>query len=140
MRRFHHKKNLCNFSMVKVQLSHFTFSGYCGLSLYRHISNVQRYLDSLEGVRAKNVEATLLFDSIDKGKMEQILQAHHHHHVTPPARISLTLSRHPSLSCIAPGRSSRLHLVSALSCCIQVLACRPAFARPCEGVHWSILL
>ena len=41
--------------------------------------------------------------------------AHHHHHVTPPARISLTLSRHPSLSSIAPGRSSRLHPVSARS-------------------------
>ena len=31
---------------------------------------------------------------------------HYHHHVAPSARISLTLSRHPSLSSIASGRSS----------------------------------
>ena len=41
---------------------------------------------------------------------------HHHHHVTPLARISLTLSRHPSLSFIASDRSSGLHPVSAQSC------------------------
>ena len=39
----------------------------------------------------------------------------------------------PSLSSIAPGRSSRLYPVSALSCCIYILAGRPAFARPCKG-------
>ena len=43
---------------------------------------------------------------------------HHHHHVTLPARISLTLSRHPSLSSIAPGRFSRLYPLSKQSCCI----------------------
>ena len=37
----------------------------------------------------------------------------HHHHVGLPARISLTLSRHSSLSSIAPGTSPRLHAVSA---------------------------
>ena len=42
----------------------------------------------------------------------------HHHHVAPPARISPTLSRHSSLWSIALGRSSRLHPVSAQSCCI----------------------
>ena len=42
---------------------------------------------------------------------------HHHHHVAPLARISKTLSRYPSLSIIASGRSSRLHSVSAQSCC-----------------------
>ena len=40
---------------------------------------------------------------------------HHHHHVIPPALISLTLSRHFSLSFIASGRSSGLHLVSSQS-------------------------
>ena len=49
------------------------------------------------------------------------------------------LSRHPSLSSIIPGRSWRLHPVSAQSSCIQVLAGHPAFARPCEGVHRSML-
>ena len=40
---------------------------------------------------------------------------HHHHHVVPPAWISLTLSRHFSLSFIAFGRSSGLHPVSSHS-------------------------
>ena len=43
---------------------------------------------------------------------------HHHHHVVPPARISLILSRHFSLSFIASGRSSGLHPVSSHSCCM----------------------
>ena len=42
----------------------------------------------------------------------------YHHHVAPPARISLTLSRHFSLSFIASGRSSGLHPVSSHSCCM----------------------
>ena len=41
---------------------------------------------------------------------------HHHHHVALVARISLTLSRHSSLSFIAPGRSSGQHPVSTHSC------------------------
>ena len=43
---------------------------------------------------------------------------HHHHHVVPPARISLTISRHFSLSFIASSRSSGLHPVSSHSCCM----------------------
>ena len=43
---------------------------------------------------------------------------YHHPHVVPPARISLTISRHFSLSFIASGRSSGLHPVSSHSCCI----------------------
>ena len=62
---------------------------------------------------------------------------HHHHHVVPPARISLTLSRHFSLLFIVSGWSSGLHPVSSQSCCIYVRAGRPAFARPYEGVHRS---
>ena len=62
---------------------------------------------------------------------------HHHHHVALSARISLTLSRHPSQSSIASGRSSGLHPISAQSCCMYVRAGRPAFARPYEGVHRS---
>ena len=58
-----------------------------------------------------------------------------HHHVALSARISLTLSRHSSLSSIASGRSSELHLVSAESCCLYLQAVRPVLARPCEGVH-----
>ena len=65
---------------------------------------------------------------------------HHHHHVSPPAQISLTLSRHFSLSFIAFGRPSGLHPVSSQSCCMYVQAGRPAFARPYVGVHRSTLL
>ena len=66
--------------------------------------------------------------------------SHHHHHVVPQARISLTLSRHFSLSFIVSGRSSGLHPVSSHSCCMYVRAGRPAFARPYVGVHRSTSL
>ena len=65
---------------------------------------------------------------------------HHHHHLVPLARISLTLSRHLSLSFIASGRSSGLHSVSSHSCWIYVRASRPAFAQPYVGVHKSTSL
>ena len=65
---------------------------------------------------------------------------HHHHHVLLVARISLTLSRHFSLSFIAPGRSSGQHPVSSHSCWMYVRAGHPAFARPCVGVHKSTSL
>ena len=65
---------------------------------------------------------------------------HHHHHVMPLARISLTLSRHFSLSFIASGRSSGLHPVSSYSCCMYVRAGHPSFAWPYAGVHRSTSL
>ena len=65
---------------------------------------------------------------------------HHHHHVALVARISLTLSRHSSLSFIALGRSSGQHPVSSHSCWMYVRAGRPDFARPCVGVHKSTWL
>ena len=64
----------------------------------------------------------------------------HHHHVMPLARISLTLSRHFSLSFITSGRSSELHPISSNSCCIYVQAGHPAFAQPYVGVHRSTSL
>ena len=64
----------------------------------------------------------------------------HHHHVVPLAWISLSLSRHFSLSFIASGRSSGLHPVSSHSCCMYVRAGRPAFAWPYVGVHRSTSL
>ena len=69
-----------------------------------------------------------------------IYHHHHHHHHVPLARISLTLSRHFSISFIASGRSSGLHPVSSHSCCMYVLAGRPDFARPYVGVHGSTSL
>ena len=65
---------------------------------------------------------------------------HHHHHVALVARISLTLSRHSSLSFIAQGRSSGHHPVSSHSCWMYVRAGRSAFARPCVGIHKSTSL
>ena len=65
---------------------------------------------------------------------------HHHHHIVLVARISLTLSRHCSLSFIALGRSSGQHPVSSHSCWMYVRAGRPAFARPCVGIHKSTSL
>ena len=64
----------------------------------------------------------------------------HHHHIALVARISLTLSRHSSLSFIARGRSSGQHPVSSHSCWMYVRAGRPAFARPCVGIHKSTSL
>ena len=58
----------------------------------------------------------------------------------PLARISLTLSRHFSLSFNASGRSSGLYLVSSHSCWMYVRAGRPAFARPYVRVHRSTSL
>ena len=72
-------------------------------------------------------------NSIDKNH-------HHHHHVVLVARISLTLSRHSSLSFIASGKSSGQHPVSSHSCWMYVRAGRPAFAQPCVGVHKSTSL
>ena len=56
------------------------------------------------------------------------------------ARISLTLSRHFSLSFIASGWSSGLHPISSHSCCMHVRAGRPSLARSYVGVHWSLSL
>ena len=64
----------------------------------------------------------------------------HHHHIALVARISLTLSRHSSLSFIALGRSSGQHPVSSHSCWMYVRAGRLAFARPCVGIHKSTSL
>ena len=64
----------------------------------------------------------------------------HHYHVMPQARICLALSRHFSLSFIASGTSSGLHLVSSHSCCMNVRPGRPIFARPYVGDHWSTSL
>ena len=74
------------------------------------------------------------------GKRKIASQFIHHHHVVPPARISLTLFRHFSLSFIASGRSSGLYHVSSHSCCMYVRAGHPAFAWPYVGVHRSTSL
>ena len=59
-----------------------------------------------------------VFDCVVTDNRTQFTSNHHHHHVAPPARISLTVSRHFSLSFIASGRSSGLQPVSSHSCCM----------------------
>ena len=56
-----------------------------------------------------------------------------YHHLLPSARISLTLSRHPSLSFIASGRSSGLHPLSTQSC----YGWLELVALLCSGFHRS---
>ena len=82
-------------------------------------------------------------------RQKRLFQYHHHHHIVISDiiiiiislyRISLTLSRHSSLSFIALGRSSGQQPVSSHSCWMYVRAGRPAFARPCVGIHKSTSL
>ena len=77
--------------------------------------------------------------TLSLGQIE-LYHHHHHHHIVLAARISLTLSRHSSLSFIALGRSSGQQPVSSHSCWMYVRAGRPAFARPCVGIHKSTSL
>ena len=70
------------------------------------------------GYSSVNKERNITKPVVSDGLSINIYIYHHHHHVVPPARISLTLSRHFSLSFIAPGRSSGLHPVSSHSCCM----------------------
>ena len=60
---------------------------------------------------------------------------HHHHQVTPSARISLTLFRHPSLSSIASGWSSGIHPVSPQSNSVVVLPLL-VLVKGSTGVHY----
>ena len=82
------------------------------------------------------IEKTVLFQTLQFS----ISHHHHHHHIVLEARISVTLSRHSSLSFITLGRSSGQQPVSSHSCWMYVRAGRPAFARPCVGIHKSTSL
>ena len=85
-----------------------------------------------------NLHTVLLFPVFRSNRNNLHHHHHHrHHHVVPLAQISLTLSRHFSLSFIASGRSSGLHPVSSHSWWMYVRAGRPTFPRPYVGVHSS---
>ena len=88
---------------------------------------------------AQSISLRHIWQNLKPMKSMRETHRHHHHHV-PLARISLTLSRHFSLSFIASGGSSGLHPISSHSWCMYVLASRPAFARPYVGVHRSTSL
>ena len=63
----------------------------------------------------------------------------YHHHVVPPARISLTHSRHFSLLFIASGRSSGLHRVSSHSCWSSCF-CTAICGGPPEYIAYELVL
>ena len=81
-------------------------------------------------------DSMLFWNNRDSNEM----LVNHHHHDVPTVWISLTLSRHSSLSFIASDRSSGIHPVSSQSCCMYVIAGRPAFAQLYEGVQWRTLM
>ena len=63
---------------------------------------------------------------------------HHHYHTAPSARISLNLSRHPSLSSIFFRQISwATSRIGTELLYIGSSWCHPAFSRPREGVHRS---
>ena len=101
-----------------------------------HIYLIYVYIEDL----ALNNLQWLICHQTQPNQIIYIYHHHHHHHVALVARISLTLSRHFSLSFIASGRSSGQHPVSSHSCWTYVRAGRPAFAGPCVGVHKSTSL
>ena len=91
-------------------------------------------------------ESTTILNACTKKRLETYWMPHvpnnflNHHHIVLAARISLTLFLHSSLSFIALGRSSGQQPVSSHSCWMYVRAGRPAFARPCVGIHKSTSL
>ena len=69
---------------------------------------------------------------------------HRQHHIVLAARISLTLSRHSSLSFIALGRSSGLHPVSSHSCwmyvsCWSSYFCAAVCGDPKEYISYEFI-
>ena len=99
--------------------------------------NLEQFLGKLDPGANKKQNRIIKKESSLVFNQTCITHHHHHHHLVLVARISLTLSRHSSLSFIASGRSSRLHPVSSHSCCMYVRDCRPAFARSYAGVWVS---
>ena len=109
--------------------------------IHQHSAEMECWLEDLTRVMTDRDR----WRERDRESRESVLSArffdnHHHHHVALVAQISLTFSRHSSLSFIALGRSSGQHPVSSHSCWMYVRAGRPDFARPCVGVHKSTSL
>ena len=92
------------------------------LPLYKSVSKKSLTLCVTQRARDDNLN----FLSLNHNKSDNLhththththtCRHHHHHHVAMVARISLTLSRHSSLSFVALGRSSRQHPVYSHSC------------------------
>ena len=100
----------------------------------REVIDMIRSCDSRIWLSSQDMDTTTRVQILDN------THHHHHHHIVLAARISLTLSHHSSLSFIALGRFSGQQPVSSHSCWVYVRAGRPAFARPCVGIHKSTSL
>ena len=119
---------------------HFTLNPYFIMLSAKHRGIQVPFLESLVWI---DFGLNPLFPALSRTLQplgQYIYHHHHHHHIALVARISLTLSHHSSLSFIALGRSSGQHPVSSHSCWMYVRAGRPAFARPCLGIHKSTSL
>ena len=108
-------------------------TGCCPEDLPRAMNDREEWRERVRDIRA----ASAIWWWWNKLDFVRKNHHHHHHHVELLAQISLTLSRHFSLSFIASGRSSGLHPVSSHSCWMYVRAGRPAFIRPYVGIHRS---
>ena len=94
----------------------FLLPSYCRIliHIYFHIYIYEEIVDLVNPTRCEKIGG-----KIDKSKcciLHVFICNHHHHHIVLAARISLTLSRHSSLSFIALGRSSGQQPVSSHSC------------------------
>ena len=107
---------------VSVQLSHYFSISVSAGCCYVYTSQYISSSSSLSSCHAASTDSNIYIYI-------------YHHHVVLVAWISLTLSRHFSLSFITSGRSSGLHPVSSHSCWMYIRAGRPAFAQPYVGVH-----
>ena len=87
-----------------------------GQFLYHLDPNTRKITRSLEKIKLKiiNKQSSIIFNKTCLNN--NLLPKYHHHHIALAARISLTLSRHSSLSFIALGRSSGQQPVSSHSC------------------------
>ena len=70
---------------------------------------------------------------------------HHHHHVAPSVRLTLTISRNPSLTSVAPGWASGLHLVSCTELLYLVSSgssclCSSMWRGPQEYITYEFVL
>ena len=107
------------------------------LSSCRKTFKIKKVNKSFEVVKFCRVFRFLMSISLIRIKIDNHFKLYHHlrhHHVMPQARISLTLSRHFSLSFIASGMSLGLYPVSSQSCCMYVRADRPVFASAICGI------
>ena len=162
MNKFHHKmykklsfgnikENDCHVFFISIftvllrlkidLVSHSAISGGFGqIDTDNHYDRSIDGMGYLSSYSKKDISPVSIISEFSHAFLFIYIYIYHHHHVVPQAQISLTLSRHFSLSFITFGRSSGLHPVSSHSCCMYVRAGRPAFAWPYAGVHRSTSL